>query len=263
VVHAAAGARFSLVSGLPDEIVRLEEGTITVAVAALAPGERFRVVTGDGEVEVRGTAFDVTARGDRLAGVRVLHGRVEVTAGRAPPAALGGGEQWPPLALTPPPVTPAAAPARRAPLPRARDRAAVVAERAPARMAGLPGERELADAWSALKAGAPARAAAAFEQAARAAGDSALAEDAWFWHAVALARADQGGAARAALQRFLVGYPRSARAGEAAVMLGWLLLEAGDRAGALTHFQAAAHDPARTVRGRAQEGLRATAAPPR
>jgi ferric-dicitrate binding protein FerR (iron transport regulator) len=89
-------AQFALIGARPDEIVRLEEGTISVEVKRLGPGERFRVRTGDAEVEVRGTAFEVTALGDRLAGVRVLHGRVEVRpAGRAP-SLLQVGQSWAP-----------------------------------------------------------------------------------------------------------------------------------------------------------------------
>jgi len=260
LVQAMAGARFALLGDLPDEIVRLEEGTITVTVAPLAPGERFRVITGDGEVAVRGTAFDVTARGDRLTAVRVLHGRVEVTAAKGARASLGAGERWlPPASVPPPRAIEAVPPSRRAPPVRARERAAVVSARPPSRLTGLPGERQLADGWTALKAGQPAGAAAAFEEAARAAGDSALAEDAWFWHAVALARADQPGAARAALGRFLARYPRSARAGEASVMLGWLLLDAGESTAARNRFQTAVQDPVRAVRDSAREGLRASA----
>ncbi|MCA9542082.1 MAG: FecR domain-containing protein, partial [Myxococcales bacterium] len=77
-VHAHAAAPFSRLGDADDDIVRLVEGVVTVEVRPRAPGQRFRVVTGDAEVEVRGTAFDVEARGDRLVGVRVLHGRVAV-----------------------------------------------------------------------------------------------------------------------------------------------------------------------------------------
>ncbi len=81
-IHPQPGARFVLASGLPDQIVRLREGTLTVTVAPLAPGGRFRVIVGDAEVEVHGTAFDVTAHDDRLLEVRVLRGRVAVRPAR-------------------------------------------------------------------------------------------------------------------------------------------------------------------------------------
>ena len=88
------GARYLVVAAQPDEIIRLIEGTISVEVDHLGPGERFRVLTGDAEVEVKGTAFDVTSRDDRLAAVRVIKGRVEVR-GRVPgPQTLGPGQSW-------------------------------------------------------------------------------------------------------------------------------------------------------------------------
>jgi ferric-dicitrate binding protein FerR (iron transport regulator) len=76
-VHAQKGASHELLGAQPDEMVRLTDGTITVEVEKLRPGERFRVVTGDAEVEVRGTAFDVTAKDDALIGVREI-GRAHV-----------------------------------------------------------------------------------------------------------------------------------------------------------------------------------------
>lgn len=93
-IHAQAGASYVRIGAAPDEIVRLTDGTITVEVAALSPGERFRVVTADGEVEVRGTAFDVTADHDHLRAVRVLHGRVEVRAEGSTRRTLAAGERW-------------------------------------------------------------------------------------------------------------------------------------------------------------------------
>ncbi|MBI5487480.1 MAG: FecR domain-containing protein [Deltaproteobacteria bacterium] len=93
-VHAQPHASFVLVGTQPDELVRLAHGTLTVEVSPLAPGERFRVVTADAEVEVRGTAFDVVAADDRLVAVRVFRGHVEVRpAGRAE-VALGAGQRW-------------------------------------------------------------------------------------------------------------------------------------------------------------------------
>jgi hypothetical protein len=92
-VTAAPGARFVRVSALPDEVVRLVAGAIHVEVAPLGTGERFRVLAGDDEVEVRGTGFDVGIADGHLDSVRVSHGRVEVHA-RAAAVTLGGGEEW-------------------------------------------------------------------------------------------------------------------------------------------------------------------------
>ena len=74
------GARFLRAGARPDEIVRLADGTLSIQLDALAPGERFRVITGDAEVELTGGALDVTAEHDRLVAVRVMTGRVEIRA---------------------------------------------------------------------------------------------------------------------------------------------------------------------------------------
>jgi hypothetical protein len=93
-VTAISGARFVRSSGAPDEIVRLESGTIHVEVSPLHAGERFRVLAGDGEIEVRGTSFDVGVDDSHLALVHVTHGRVEVRPHAEPSLVLEGGGDW-------------------------------------------------------------------------------------------------------------------------------------------------------------------------
>ncbi|HVW27962.1 MAG TPA: FecR domain-containing protein [Polyangiaceae bacterium] len=94
VVTAASGARYVRRSAAPDEVVELEAGRIHVEVSPLGRGERFRVRTADGEVEVRGTAFDVVADDGYLSDVVVQHGRVEVRSGAEASRTLGAGESW-------------------------------------------------------------------------------------------------------------------------------------------------------------------------
>ena len=270
-VNAHEGARFIRVGGVPDEIVRLTDGTITVEVDKLQPGERFRVITNDGEVEVRGTAFDVAADADRLRAVHVLHGRVEVRPERAPMVALAAGQRWQAEQVAS--VEPAPEPARApepvtapAPTPRPRKPAVAAAPRRPAHDdvdAGArpadkrPIERFFEEGWAALAANDPARAAEAFARAARSAPDDPLAEDAWFWRGSALARAGRSNLAIPALASFIDDYPRSPRAGEASAMLGWLLLDADDVDGAEARFRAAARDRVDAVRTSAAKGLEA------
>ncbi|HEX2689504.1 MAG TPA: FecR domain-containing protein [Kofleriaceae bacterium] len=79
----------------PDEVVQLADGVIDVEVEPLHPGERFRVIVGGAEIEVRGTVFTVTAREDHLVGVTVTRGRVEVRPPRGALAVLGAGQSWP------------------------------------------------------------------------------------------------------------------------------------------------------------------------
>jgi TolA-binding protein len=114
--------------------------------------------------------------------------------------------------------------------------------------------------WAALRAGDYAAAARSFGGAITAAPDAPLAEDARYGRTLALARAGRTAAARKAMAQFLARHPASARAGEVAAMLGWLLVEAGDLAGAERRFHAAAGDPDPTVQRSAGAGLAAVEA---
>lgn len=111
------GARFARLGAAPDEVIRLEAGRIHVDVTPLTPGERCVVHAGDGEVEVRGTAFDVTVLEGHLTSVHVDHGRVEVRSAGAPPVMLGGGSDWKRLATTTPEPTRATVPPEPPPSP--------------------------------------------------------------------------------------------------------------------------------------------------
>jgi hypothetical protein len=254
-------ARYLLAAVMPDEIIRLVEGTITVEVEPLQPGERFRVITGDAEVEVRGTAFDVTARGDRLAAVRVIHGAVEVRAGQSPPVRVGAGESWtaPAAAPTAEPASPAPEPPLPTPAPR-RAPPPTPALVAPPPDAGRPllarspARQAFDEGWRAIGANDFSAAALAFE---RAAADPDLAEDASFWRAVALARGGRAVPAARAFEAFLAAHPDAARAGEASAMLGWLLFERGEHRRAADRFRAALEDTSPRVRESAAAGLKA------
>lgn len=83
-----------IVRGVNDEVVRLRGGRVSIAVERLAADQRFRVIAGDGEVEVRGTAFDVVVLEDRLMQVVVHHGLVDVRLAGAAAIAVAGGEAW-------------------------------------------------------------------------------------------------------------------------------------------------------------------------
>ncbi len=244
VVRPHVGARVQRVSAAPDEVVRVHEGVVDFDVAALLPGERFRVVLGDGEVEVRGTAFSVTVADDRLLAVRVHRGAVDVKAGQTAPLRLEPGQQW--SAVEPDDPDDAVAPS-----PGARRRRSLRAA-----------EAAFHRGWLLLKRGDAEQAARAFTRAddQGAGGRHSLAEDASFWRAVALGRAGHDAQARAAFQAFLARFPSSDREGEAAAVLGWLLIDAGDRRGAERHFRGASTDPREDVRASARAGLAAAAA---
>jgi hypothetical protein len=90
-LQSSPGAEFSRSDDEdPDEVVHLRQGLLRVDVQKLPPGRRYRVITGDGEVEVRGTRFEVAAEKDRLARVTVLSGRVAIRRYRRPVEGDGG-----------------------------------------------------------------------------------------------------------------------------------------------------------------------------
>ncbi len=277
------GAALLRVASAPDEIVRLTNGTVSVKVATLEPGERFRVVTGDAEVDVRGTA-DVSVDRDHLRAVRVVYGRVEVRAYGVAPKLLQAGERWDvelasegeaERAPVPAPVLDDIAIAEPSPAPigphstrrastrtKKHERAEQIsAQQAPPPASPARPKRPIEllfeEGWSTLQAGNAAAAAGIFERAAESAPSDPLAEDAWFWRASSLSRAKSSSAA-SALDAFLAKYPRSPRVGEASAMLGWLIIDRDlDRAEKL--FRAAEHDRVAAVRASAAKGLTAVA----
>jgi outer membrane protein assembly factor BamD (BamD/ComL family) len=111
------------------------------------------------------------------------------------------------------------------------------------------------EGWRLLRAGQTAEAAVKFAEIEEHADAAELVEDAMFWRAVALGRSGRAADARSVLDAFLVRFPTSGRRGEAAVMLGWNLLQVGDRAAARRLFESSANDPVDRVRKGARAGL--------
>jgi len=287
----APAARYLTTSVGADEVVHLTDGTIDVEVEPLSPGERFRVVVGAAEIEVRGTVFTVAASAERLIDVDVAHGRVEVKPETGPPATLDSGQSWhvalaasaaeprPPVLTLPPPPSPAPAPpsSLRSVPATARHRQRVTSPPAPhveppatADPAPSPatseaeparGADELSydQAWDAMRANDFARAARGFSRVVLLAPDGPLVEDASFWHAVALARGKRGAEALSAFRDFLDSHAGSVRAGEASAMLGWILVDARDYDEAARRFTAAIDDAHPAVRDSAHAGLAALA----
>ena len=261
-VRAEPGASYAWIGSQPDEQVRLHDGAVHVEVSPLHAGERFRVIVGDAEVEVRGTAFDVVVIADRLIAVHVSHGRVEVRHTGDPTVMLEAGARWdggthavpagvPPIATTPLAHLHAQRPARGS--------ATAVLEPVaptPAGPSTSAMERAFQEGIGSLRDGDPAAAALAFQRA-MGAPSGALLEDARFWLAVARARNGQPLLAIHAFEDFLDRHPRSLRAGKASAMLGWLLLHERDVSGAERRFRAALTDGSEAVRASARAGLAA------
>lgn len=110
-IQAAEGARFSHqrteTAGLANEVVWLRDGRVTVDVRPLSATDRFRVVTGDAEIEVRGTRFEVVTENDQLRAVLVHSGRVHVRPWQGPADELTAGQRWSPAPRAPVPAVPA------------------------------------------------------------------------------------------------------------------------------------------------------------
>lgn len=326
-----SAARFVHERNGGDEQVRLSSGHLLIEVAPLHPGERFRVLCQDAEVEVRGTAFELAVADDHLREVRVLHGRVEVRPSGGRTLLLGAGERWPagppgggtaasPAALatlaapatSADSVAPAALAAPAAPAEILEQRTAGTTSVSPAGYSAASGaarrantivnatldrtpptpaatraphppapprpppklpappperltvarppemsaaEQAFDEGWSALQRSEFGPAAAAFARIESAAGNESIVEDARFWRAVALGRSGQSQDAAYALRRFLSLHPGSSRAGEAAAILGWLLVKQGQFDEAKVRFHAAALDSRDEVRQSARAGL--------
>jgi TolA-binding protein len=255
--------------GQPDEVVLLRQGDITVEVEHLAEHERFRVLTGDAAVEVKGTVFSVTAADDRLVAVSVTRGQVVVRVLGRDSVTLGPNQRWDRSLV------------ERTPGPGLKDSIELFKQRnGPNPESGHARERRLglirsdhttskatasqsaaetafADGWQALRSEHLADAAAAFSRAVDAAGDQPLSEDALFWLAVCQARIPRPAEAKATLAAFIARFPHSPRIGEAADTLGWLLIDSGDLDGAQRAFKAAALGSGASIRRSAKEGLRA------
>ncbi len=125
----------------------------------------------------------------------------------------------------------------------------------------LPSPAELAfsEGCQALRSADYPRAATAMRRALEAGPTSAIAEDARYWEAVALARQGSVARARRAMEEFVRLLPGSPRAGEMSAMLGWLLLESREWSAAEQRFRTAEGDRAPAVRESARKGLEITA----
>jgi hypothetical protein len=96
-ITASSGARLehgmvATATGV-DEIVRVRDGSVRVAVDRVRAGDRVRVHTGDAEVEGAGE-YDVTVARDALSGVGVRSGSAEIRLHGQRPIFLSAGQTW-------------------------------------------------------------------------------------------------------------------------------------------------------------------------
>lgn len=216
-IEAPATASVEHIVTRGDEVVRVRDGVVRVAVAEAKGGERVRTTTGDAEVEGAGN-YEVAVVGDKLERVTVRTGQARVTVrvgAQQQSVFLGAGESWQPKA----------------------DVDIVEEELAPPATAG---ETHFQVGWSLLRAGKAREAAAELQIAADAGGP--LAADARYFEGVARAKAGDHAGAERVFAQFLDGKGAPSRRGRATLMLGKLLRDRGDVDGARARFEAALDD---------------------
>jgi hypothetical protein len=195
------------------ERVALAGGSVRVHVRPQQQGERFLVSLPDGEIEVRGTTFEVTVAAGATTRVHVDEGVVDLRLAGRDEMHLAAGDTWTaapsqPVAPRPPtarvqPTTSVAAPAVTAPAPAPVDE----------------GESAYAASVALLRDGRNAEAAAAFQAFVIAHPQAPQTEDASYLEAVALARAGRMDAAALAAEQHLARFPGSFHRREAEALV--------------------------------------------
>ncbi|HLK37367.1 MAG TPA: FecR domain-containing protein [Polyangiaceae bacterium] len=219
VVLSSQAGRWSQSREAGVERVRLEDGSIRVHVRPQEPGERFLVTLPDGELEVRGTTFEVRVEQGSTRQVSVDEGVVALRLNGRGELRLGAREEWtapPALARDAPPAT--SRPSRGAFPPASAHYTA----------APVDPETAYAAAVRLLSEGSHDEAASAFRAFVRSDPSGEFAEDASFLEAVALARAGRTDAAAVVAEGHLAGYPRSFHRKEAAVLVARAAVLRGD-----------------------------------
>jgi TolA-binding protein len=204
-VVASAGSRWSQKRGGGVEEIAFEDGSLHMHVRPLAAGERLVVVLPDGELEVRGTTFDVDVTQGATTRVHVDEGVVELRLRGQTLRRLQATETWVATAPTAsrqlPPLAPPAHTAASEPV------------------AAADGIGGYSAAMELLRGGRNDEAAAAFHAFALSQPRAPQAEDASFLEAVALARAGRIDAAGLAAEHHLASYPGSFHRKEAAILV--------------------------------------------
>jgi hypothetical protein len=98
-IRAIGPTSFSRLQGAPDELVRLDAGTIEITVGPVGDGRRLRVVTDDAVVDAKEGRLRVESVAHTLVAVRVFAGYAEVHA-KGEHAALSAGDEWSRAAAT-------------------------------------------------------------------------------------------------------------------------------------------------------------------
>jgi ferric-dicitrate binding protein FerR (iron transport regulator) len=201
-VTASGVARWSQTRAEGVERVVLDDGALRLHVRPQVAGERFLVTLPDGELEVRGTTFDVSVDHGATRRVHVDEGVVDVRLGGRGTRRLGAGETW--NGGAPPPSPSPSHTTGASPGPSA---------------AAVDGAAAYVAAIGLLREGRNDEAASAFHAFSLSQPGAAQAEDASFLEAVALARAGRSDAAALAAAHHLATFPASFHRKDAEILI--------------------------------------------
>jgi TolA-binding protein len=253
-VAASPGSVWAQTRAAGVERVVLTRGTTWLRVRRQTQGERFLVVVPDGEIEVRGTTFEVSVEAGQTTRVHVDDGVVNVKVVRGE-ATLSAGQTWPALPQsTPDEPTTTSSSARASPIsqvsPTATAAGAVppsggvqaLTPRAPASVARSPRENavpaesreadDYAHAIETYRLGRSAEAAELFHAFTAAYPASSLLDDASFLEASSLATAGRADAAALVAERHLAHFPDSFHRKAAAILVARVRRDQGNCDGA-------------------------------
>ncbi|TAK32434.1 MAG: hypothetical protein EPO40_02625 [Myxococcaceae bacterium] len=213
-VDAAQGASWSREASASAESIRLADGVIRVTVPHQHRGHRFLVLLPDGQIEVRGTRFEVEVRDRHTTRLDVTEGLVALRLGARTEQLLAAGSHWalaPSTADLAPVLAPVLAPAPEQD-PSARPARVHARRTAPAHAPAMTSElSSFVAGLDAFQRGDLAIAADDFAAFEREHPTDDRAEDAGYLRVVALRRAGTTLVACAAAESYLRRYPAGAR----------------------------------------------------
>jgi hypothetical protein len=227
-VTAPPGSRWSQVRKGKLETVKLTEGELWVVVRKQAPDERFLVETPDGELEVRGTTFQVLVDVLSTRHVRVVEGLVALHLQGRPSFELAAGQTWD---LDAPEATPAPRPAVPTSPPAPVTATTLPTVQDPPHLAVRRADTESDDYSAAMdlyRSAHYVEAAEAFNHFATQHRDSRLLEDSTFLEALSLTKAGRVDAGAMAAWRHVAAYPSSFHRKEASVLVARAARDRGD-----------------------------------
>lgn len=227
VVQAQRDARWSRQVRGERELIVLERGKLRIRVNPKASERSLLVMLPDGQLEDIGTTFSVSVAGGRTTNVEVEEGRVRLSLRGRAPVSIGAGETWQ-RPETQAPATPHASRGAPTPPPSAVSvgpsppppaTATRAASRPPSLAAESDASADFRSAMAALNAGQHQQAARELARFSVRHARDARAQDAAYLRVIALERAGDKAAMRAAALDYLRRYPDGFRRAEVEMLV--------------------------------------------